>query len=600
MTTKRNGAMSRQPLNFIGKKIDMNNATNDLQFYPTPPSLARKAWAAFENRRFARVLDPSAGNGGLVCDDVRSHLHPENIDCIEIDPARHVELHQQSLNIVGSDFLQFRDGAIYSHIIMNPPFNNGVHHVLHAWNILWEGEIVAILNAETIRNPFSKEREFLANLIKDHGSVVEFLDGAFMTDDTTRKTGVEVALVHLKKDAACDSAWLDKLLGRLDVAPPTFVATPILAGELALPSSFVENQCRNYRTAVALLTEAYKIQSRAASYILRLGEEIVEGEFTESGAPKVKDSGRSFGNEFSFDLRKATASLRSRAWHTVLNSTHTMKRLPSKVQTQIHFQFKVIQNLDFTEANVRGFLQGFAESGYDLQMDALCDIFDIVTKYHSDNRVYFKGWKSNDRHQTCGYRIKTTRFILPNFSTGFGSIRYEALNGLSDIDKVFAALDGKESPNVGLRDLFDARGTLTELKCGERLATDYFDVRYYQGIGTVHFFPKRKDLIDRLNRIVGARRQWLPNEPSEASPQFWAEYEHAERCDKAVQAKLPSNKWGWLSAEGQLEDDALACVFRAIGAAFTENPVKIKNLEAPAAPSPALLFYSEEPELMAG
>jgi len=55
--------------------------------------------------------------------------------------------------VVGHDFLEFKMGAIYSHIIMNPPFSQGAAHVLHAWHILYDGEIVALLNAETVRNP---------------------------------------------------------------------------------------------------------------------------------------------------------------------------------------------------------------------------------------------------------------------------------------------------------------------------------------------------------------------------------------------------------------------------------------------------------------
>lgn len=31
---------------------------------------------------------------------------------------------------------------------MTPPFASGVEHVLKAWNLLYDGELVAILNAE--------------------------------------------------------------------------------------------------------------------------------------------------------------------------------------------------------------------------------------------------------------------------------------------------------------------------------------------------------------------------------------------------------------------------------------------------------------------
>lgn len=56
---------------------------------------------------------------------------------------------------------------------------------------------VAIINAETIRNPFSQDRQRLCSLIECHGSV-EFLQDEF-TDEVERTTSVEIALIYLEK-----------------------------------------------------------------------------------------------------------------------------------------------------------------------------------------------------------------------------------------------------------------------------------------------------------------------------------------------------------------------------------------------------------------
>src|SRR5674476_2159 len=141
-----------------------------------------------------------------------------------------------------------------------------------------------------------------------------------------------------------------------------------------------------------------------------------------------------------------------------------------------------------------------------------CDVFDMITKFHTDNTVFYKGWKSNDKYRTCGMQDKTTRFILPRHSTdGWQSnLSWESEQMLRDFDKVFAMLDCKSSPEVGLYDLF--RGSFNELRCSKRLSSSYFDVRYYPGAGTIHFFPRRKKLVGRLNLLVGRYRQWLPTE----------------------------------------------------------------------------------------
>ncbi len=164
------------------------------QFFPTPKPLAMRAWRKFQNPDFGRVLEPSAGEGHLACarPSLSAHRIPE-VDCIEIDITKHDVLRAKGFRVVGVDFLQYRDAAMYAHIIMNPPFAEGVRHILYAWNLLWDGEIVALLNAESIRNPFSKERRQLTRLIERYGNV-EFAEGAFLVPDAEHKTAVDVAI----------------------------------------------------------------------------------------------------------------------------------------------------------------------------------------------------------------------------------------------------------------------------------------------------------------------------------------------------------------------------------------------------------------------
>lgn len=120
------------------------------QFYPTPEGLARRAWAKFGAKDITRLLEPSAGRGDLLAvrpgryDGWRQYP----IDCCEIDIRKHADLKAAGHSVVGLDFLEFSSGAPYSHIILNPPFSMGAQHALKAWDILFDGEIVAILNAE--------------------------------------------------------------------------------------------------------------------------------------------------------------------------------------------------------------------------------------------------------------------------------------------------------------------------------------------------------------------------------------------------------------------------------------------------------------------
>jgi hypothetical protein len=116
---------------------------------------------------------------------------------------------------------------------------------------------------------------------------------------------------------------------------------------------------------------------------------------------------------------------------------------------------------------------------------------------------------------------------------------------LAELVQVFAILDGKERASFGLFNLFDR--DFQALCDGERLRSDYFEVRYYPGRGTTHFFATREDLIDRWNRIVGQYRNWLPPDMDAAPEAFRKQYESAEAWNKDIMSKYSlaaAAKWG--------------------------------------------------------
>ena len=517
----------------------------DWQSYPTPEALAVRAWRKFKSPDVERLLDACAGAGALA--DQWSSLHDQGyrggrggrhevlpVDVIEVDARHHPTLREKHYNVVGLDFLQFEGGSIYSHVIMNPPFAQGARHALKAWDMLWEGEVVAILNAETLRNPFSAERKRLASLVAAHGSV-EYIRDAFAGTDADRATDVEIALVHLSKPAQCTDDWIGPVIASLECDPHEETAFE-LPNELALPNTFVANQCLAFRAAVRAMREAVRADAVAGHFAARIGDTMAR---RQGGAGALAGGLASAvpGAGVRKALRERYLDLKDRAWASVLRSTDTLAKLSAKVQTQAESQFEQIKTLEFSETNVYGFLLGLVQSQPEMQLDMACDVFDQITKFHTDNTVFYRGWKSNDRHRTCGRRIKTTRFILPRHSTQSYStgLSFDSQRMLSDFDKVFALVDGKATPVVGLLDVF--RTHFSSLRAGERVSSSYFDVRYYPGVGTIHFFARDRGLVDRLNRLVGKHRQWLPCEVPDGSA-FWTQYKKAEQLDAEVRAAV--------------------------------------------------------------
>mgnify|MGYP003290709934 CR=1 FL=1 len=60
---------------------------------------------------------------------------------------------------------------------MNPPFSNGDKHLLKALQIQQNGgKVVCLLNAETIRNPYTETRKTLVDLLEKYEAEIEYIE----------------------------------------------------------------------------------------------------------------------------------------------------------------------------------------------------------------------------------------------------------------------------------------------------------------------------------------------------------------------------------------------------------------------------------------
>ena len=518
----------------------MFDTTNDLQFYPTPATLAKRAFAKFQ-RPVRRLLEPSAGRGdllaatGISAESRRHHwaqreVPADRIDCIELDLTNHPLLKAQGYRVVGHDFLQYDGATIYSHILLNPPFAAGAEHVLHAWNLLYDGELVAILNAETLRNPHTKKRQLLAQLVAQYSaSAPEYLQEAFLSPDTQRQTAVEVVLIHLEKKGNFQVDFIDGLAK--DFRAETTATEFRSATELMLPANWIGNQVTAFRLATKALREAAIADVRAAYYAGMLGKSLLDS----SNADNIKDPHDTAAEK----INAGYAKLKQSAWTSVLRSADVTRRLSSGAQRRLEAEFQTICELEFTVENVYAFLGGLIAKQGDIQLEMVCDVFDAFTNFHDENRVYYQGWKSNSKHRTCGMALRASRIVLPaNRRDAYSQFRSNGLcwddaQRFRDFDKVFRLLDGKPTEgDDGIEAMFNQQWDA--LCNGERATSAYFDARFYPKSGTFHLFPTRKDLVERLNRLVGQQRTWLPPDDCMTPPGFWDQYEQAEKINRAA------------------------------------------------------------------
>ena len=550
----------------------------DFQFYPTPAKTAALMWSQFK-RPIGMVCDPSAGRGHLIqhaqdgfegvpendlpwLDKVEDETYGQGgyrlrlrermrfkfkqerhlkFLAVEIDPQHHANLRDMGGEILGYDFLQIESLATVNQIIMNPPFADGAKHVLHAWKVVHDAEIVAIVNAETIRNPHSQDRKALLELIGKHGRV-SFHENHFIGDDVVRETGVEIALIYLEK-VPQTMFDMDGILAGLkqgdNIKGPE--VEPEVANALALPENLIENTYQRFRIAVQAARQAAEAVALSGKASNDLGITLSQ--------MQSKGVGNDFRNE-PVDVRKiandhfrqAYDELKQVAWAQIIRSSLLTDKLSNQARRKVESEAQLIYKMEFSVANVHGFLAGLYESMGDIYADMICGLFDNIVGRSNDNVAFYKTWKSNERHR-FGMRLRRTRFIIPNFRvTWGGSLLYESEQFLSDIDKVFGYLHGVTEKYDGLVNAFKR----SESHTGERISTRYFDFRFYKGAGTMHFYPKSQEVVEKLNRFVGARRQWLPDTMEKANADFNKQYEDAENLTKqytSAFAKTGQGRW---------------------------------------------------------
>jgi SAM-dependent methyltransferase len=244
------------------------------EWFPTPKPVCLKMYSKIKERLNcrSRILDPEAGNGGIL--DYIIHRHEDdynygkvtskNIFAIELEYEFRFILSGKGYNVIGTDFLDYSEPTLFDLVIMNPPFSVGAKHVNHAWKFVKPGgQLVALLNAETVRNPHTADRILLSKLLSDHGEVEE-LGQCFK--DSERPTNVEVVMVSMIKPSQNSGQFGDqsnfagfesgKFEFKDDFEAEEFVANPIAHTNL------IKALVAQYDAAVASLIAKIEANSK--------------------------------------------------------------------------------------------------------------------------------------------------------------------------------------------------------------------------------------------------------------------------------------------------------------------------------------------------
>jgi hypothetical protein len=479
----------------------MNN-----DFYPTPAPLIRRMLEGVSLDELSYVLEPSAGKGDM-CDYLIEQRYRRNtldIDAIEIEPELRATLKGKGYNVVYDDFLTFKTNKVYDLILANFPFSGGDAHLQKAISLLESngGNLVCLVNAETLRNPHTNLRKALVHKLSQHGAQIEYLAQQFAYAE--RRTNVEVALIRVnipKPDTV--SLILDSLKRTVPVGIEDEAPTE-LAEALFLPAliSRFNMECR---AGIILIEEYFKLRPLILDALPRGGEEnqyqkgIIELE--------VKNAHRSKGSYINCYLQ----GLRHKYWELLLNDPRFSSSYTSNILAELRQKLADLQNCDFNEFNIKELeseLHGKLTLGVE---ESILKLFDELSPkfawgdgFDEGNIHYYTGWKSNKAHKI------NNKVIVPinGFSAwGKDKLDWSIRERLSDMVKVFNFLSGEmhDVPRL-VGDTIEQANLASNFRA---IDFRYFDVTFYKK-GTCHIRFKDDALLAKFNIFGSQKKGWLP------------------------------------------------------------------------------------------
>lgn len=474
-------------------------------FYPTPKHLIERMWAMIDKKRVGTILEPSAGKGDIL-DFIKERSEGcygrrYKLAAIEIDTELQAALKGKEYRLIDSDYLAYCGLDRFDLIIGNPPFDHGDFHLMKAISMMDNGQIVFLLNAETIKNPFSNTRKQLVEKLQELNATIEFIPNAFL--DAERKTAVEIALVYISIERDITESLFEGCEKKESVGDLSFDDS---AKDLASRNTVeyaVEKFNAKVKAGTELILHFYKAQ-RLVGGALELRTKQHEGYSQETI------------NELFNQFLQIT---RKDSWKKILDIPEIKKRMTSDSLKEFHSELEKQAEMDFTERNIRTFISNLFGSYDKILTKAVGKIFDVFTKdYHwheecAKNVHYFNGWKTNKAFYVNKKVIVPYRQWLGYYSADalrYGKVDADIERALDDIDMVMNYFT-IEQDFVSIASSINHSLAEKKYCFGVLVESSHFLIRVYKK-GTIHLTFKDEGTLRRFNITACKEKNWLPED----------------------------------------------------------------------------------------
>lgn len=294
---------------------------NNSELYPTPLEVI-ELMTAGEQLEGKVILEPSAGNGRIV--DYLIEAGAKNVIACETSEDLATIL-KTKCRVIEADFLNLTSDRV-SHIdliVMNPPFSADETHILHAYHIAPAGcRIIALCNAETVGNAFSKSRKELKAVIDKLGS---FEDLGDCFTEAERKTGVNIGLIKIQKEGQAEKSEFEGFF--MDEEPEEKGQNGIMSYNV------VRDLVNRYVKAVKIYGELLTVKSRLND---------ITGSFF----------GGDLGVSVTLSYDNYKKELQKAGWKFIFNKMNLTKYTTKGVREDINKFVEQQNNIPFTMKNI--------------------------------------------------------------------------------------------------------------------------------------------------------------------------------------------------------------------------------------------------------
>lgn len=467
---------------------------NYINFYPTPEKLLRDITKNIQFWKVDSMLEPEAGKGDIA-DFVKNKHSTINIDCIENNSELQATLKGKGYSVIHDDFLTFHPVYAYDLILMNPPFNKGDLHLLKALDIQKNGgRVICILNAETLKNPYTNIRKSLLNKLEELNASIEYRTGEFTSAERT--TNVEIAVIDVTIPETTGSSFIftklkekhfvDQSIEEVtDVVDSNYISAAVARYNLEIESGIT--LIREYKALSPYIMSSVKCNEYDKPILsLKVGDK----DLSEIGYVK---------------------SVRSKYWNALFHNKQFTGPMTSNQRDEYSQKISELVGYDFSVSNIKELQIQICGSLIQGIEDSIMKLFEYLSYVHawipesSRNIHYYDGWATN-KSWFVNDKVILPMYAYDNIFKRMRVDNYDIINTMCDMEKAFNYLAGCPGADVYVGNILsDAKkeDITKNIKC------KWFTLTFYKK-GTVHITFTDMDILKKLNIFGGKGKNMLP------------------------------------------------------------------------------------------